>query len=437
MTARAATGREDNRMRAKSWIKLAVIVVLIALVALLAFNGLKFSTFTSNTKIGKYQIKPVGEAISLGLDLQGGISVVYVAKDTTVDNFDDLMDSTVTVLRNRLTSAGYTEATVARQGNDSIRVEIPDVDDPQQVVDIIGKPAHLEFRDPNGDVILEGSNIEECYVTQDTSTQMYEVAFKLDATGTKAFADATTTYIGQAISIYLDDEEISSPTVNDAITGGSGVISYSNVSQEESWTKSKELTMLIQSGSLPLDIEESETRAISATLGFQAIDGALIAGILGLLAIIIFMIVLYRLPGVAASLALVIYVLIVFYVLAIIEAQLTLQGVAGILLSIGMAVDANVIIFERFREELKGGRTLMNALRFGYKNAFSSIMDSNVTTVIAAVVLLVFGTGSIKGFATTLLIGVLTSFLTAIFITRGLMKLILKLGYKANWLYTR
>ena len=161
------------------------------------------------------------------------------------------------------------------------------------------------------------------------------------------------------------------------------------------------------------------------------------AGILGLIAIIIFMIGFYRLPGVAASLALMIYVLIVFYVLAIIEAQLTLQGVAGILLSIGMAVDANVIIFERFREELKGGRTLMNALRFGYKNALSSILDSNVTTVIAAIVLLIFGTGSIKGFATTLLIGVLTSFVTAIFITRGLMKLLLKLGYKANWLYTR
>jgi preprotein translocase subunit SecD len=243
----AATGREDIRMRAKGWIKLAVIVVLIGLVSVLALNGLKLGDFTSNTKIGKYQIKPVGQAISLGLDLKGGISVVYTAKDTSVDNFGDLMDSTVAVLRNRLTSAGYTEATVARQGSDSIRVEIPDVQDPQEVVDIIGKPAHLEFRDPDGNVILEGSNIEECFVTQNQETQMYEVAFKLDAAGTKAFADATTTYRGQSISIYLDEEEISSPTVNDAITGGSGVISYSNVSQEESYTKSKDLTMLIQS----------------------------------------------------------------------------------------------------------------------------------------------------------------------------------------------
>jgi protein-export membrane protein SecD len=148
------------------------------------------------------------------------------------------------------------------------------------------------------------------------------------------------------------------------------------------------------------------------------------------------MIVLYRLPGVAASLALLIYVLIVFYVLAIIEAQLTLQGIAGILLSIGMAVDANVIIFERFREELRSGRTLLNAMKFGFKNALSSIVDSNVTTIIADV-LLFFGTGTIKGFATTLIIGVLTSFLTAIFITRFILKIILKLGFKANWLYTR
>ncbi|MGI6238024.1 MAG: protein translocase subunit SecD [Christensenellales bacterium] len=424
-------------MKVKSWVKLAVIVVLIALVASLALNGLRFGDYIKNSKISKYAIKPVGEAISLGLDLKGGISTVYTARDMNVEGFDDLMESTISVLRTRLTSAGYTEATVARQGDDAIRVEIPDVDDPQEVVDIIGKPAHLEFRDPSGNVILEGANIAECFVTQDQYTLMYQVAFELDAAGTQAFAEATGRLRGQAISIYLDGEEISSPTVNDAITGGTGVITYSDVTQEESWEKSRELALLIQSGALPLDIEESETRAISATLGFAAVDGAIIAGICGLIAIILFMIALYRLPGVAASIALLIYVLIVFYVLAIIEAQLTLQGIAGILLSIGMAVDANVIILERFREERKAGRTLTNALKFGYRNAFSSIIDSNVTTIIAAVVLLVFGTGSIKGFATTLLIGVLTSFFTAIFITRGIFKLIIKLGYKAEWLYSR
>ena len=210
-----------------------------------------------------------------------------------------------------------------------------------------------------------------------------------------------------------------------------------NLSAEESQKQSQELALLIQSGALPLDIEESETRAISATLGFEAIDGAVIAGIVGLCLVVLFMIIMYRLPGVAASMALSIYVLIVFYALAIFNAQLTLQGIAGILLGIGMAVDANVIIFERFREEYKLGRTLNNAVKFGFKNAFSSIIDSNVTTVIAAVVLLIFGTGSIKGFASTLIISVVVSFFTATFITRWLLKSFVNLGFTKKWLYTR
>lgn len=417
-------------MKVKSMIKIAVVAVLIVLVACVAVNG---------TRIGntKYLIKPVGEAISLGLDLQGGISTVYVATDTSVDNFDELMESTISALRTRLTNAGYTEATVARQGNDSIRVEIPDVDDPQEVVEIIGKPAHLEFRDPYGSVILEGANIEECYLTRDDTTTQYMVAFKLDAEGTSAFAEATAANIGSAISIYLDDELISSPTVNETITGGQGVISFSNMTVDESGEAASELVLLIQSGALPLDIEEAETRAISATLGVEAIDGAVIAGIVGLALVVLFMIVMYRLPGVAASMALCIYILIVFYVLAFTNAQLTLQGIAGILLGIGMAVDANVIIFERFREELKLGRTMNNALKFGFKNALSSILDSNVTTVIASVVLMIFGTGSIKGFATTLLISVIVSFFTAIFVTRWLLKCFVALGFKKTWLYTR
>lgn len=417
-------------MKVKSMIKIAVVAVLIVLVASVAING---------TRIGntKYLIKPVGEAISLGLDLQGGISTVYVAKDTSVDNFDELMESTISALRTRLTNAGYTEATVARQGDDAIRVEIPDVDDPQDVVEIIGKPAHLEFRDPSGNVILEGANIEECYLTRDDTTTQYMVAFKLDDEGSEAFAEATAANIGSSISIYLDDELVSSPTVNETITGGQGVISFSDMTVDESGEAASELVLLIQSGALPLDIEESETRAISATLGVEAIDGAVIAGIVGLILVVLFMIVMYRLPGVAASMALSIYILIVFYVLALTEAQLTLQGIAGILLGIGMAVDANVIIFERFREELKLGRTMNNALKFGFKNALSSILDSNVTTVIASVVLMIFGTGSIKGFATTLLISVIVSFFTAIFVTRWLLKSFVALDLKKTWLYTR
>ena len=423
-------------MKGKSIAKLAVTLVVIVLVALLAVFGLKIPQIS---KI--YGIKPVAEAISLGLDLRGGIATEYIATDTTVEDFESLMESTVSALRKRLTNAGFTEANVARQGTDRIRVEIPGVDDHEEVVRIIGTPAHLEFRDPSGNVVLEGKNIIRADVAQTGSDAYYCVDFELDAEGKKAFAEATSELIGQTISIYLDDERISAPRVQSAITDGRGQITMGDASSgmtvEQSLEESRNLAMLIKSGALPLDIAEVETRAISATLGLEAIDGAITAGLIGLLLVILFMLVMYRLPGVAASMALCIYVLIVFYALAITGAQLTLQGVAGILLGIGMAVDANVIIFERFREELKQGRTPVNAVKFGFKNAGRAVIDSNVTTLIAAIVLLFFGTGTIKGFAITLTISVIASLFTAVFVTRSLLLAICNLGIKSKGAYTR
>ena len=417
-------------MKVKSMIKLGIVLLLIVAVGFLAVNGLQ---------IGKYILKPVSGAISLGLDLRGGVSTEYRVTDTTVDNYDSLLDGTVAALRTRLTNAGFTEANVAVQGTDRILVEIPDVDDPEEVANIIGTPAHLEFRDPEGNVVIEGKDITSCGVVYANEQQtLYDVSFVLSAEGKEAFAQATTENVGKTISIYLDDELISAPTVNTPITGGSGVISGSgNENSEESYKWAANLAMLIQSGALPLDIEEVETRAISATLGIEAVDGALLAGVIGLALILIFMLVMYRLPGVAADMALLIYVLIVFYVMAIIGVQLTLQGIAGILLGIGMAVDANVVIFERFREELKSGRTPESAVRFGFKNAGRAVADSNITTLIAAVVLMIFGTGTIKGFATTLLISVLASLFTAVVVTRWLLKLICKLDIRKISAYTR
>ncbi len=417
-------------MKVKSLIKLGIVAVLIVVVAFLALNGLQ---------VGKYILKPVGSAISLGLDLRGGVSTEYRVTDTTVDNYESLLDGTVSALRTRLTNAGFTEATVAIQGNDRILVEIPDVDDPEQVAEIIGTPAHLEFRDPNGNVVFEGKDIKSAGAqwSDETSTKA-GVGFVLNKEASEAFAKATQEFLGQSISIYLDDELISAPTVNQVITGGQGIITSSaSESTEESVEWANNLAMLIQSGALPLDIEEVETRAISATLGIEAIDGALLAGIVGLAIILIFMLVMYRLPGVAADMALLIYMLIVFYVMAIIGVQLTLQGVAGILLGIGMAVDANVVIFERFREELKDGRTPLNAVKFGFRNAGRAVLDSNVTTLIAAVVLMIFGTGTIKGFATTLLISVLASLFTAVVVTRWLLNLICRLDIRKRSAYTR
>jgi preprotein translocase subunit SecD len=263
------------------------------------------------------------------------------------------------------------------------------------------------------------------------------VTFELDDEGTKAFADATAQYINREISIYLDDELISAPTVQSVIPDGKGQISLGDLSVDESYEAAANLAMLIQSGALPLDISELETRAISATLGIEAIDGAIIAGVVGLALVILFMLIMYRLPGVAASMALAIYVLIVFYAIAITGAQLTLQGVAGILLGIGMAVDANVVIFERFREELSQGRTPVNAVKFGFRNAGRAVMDSNVTTLIAALVLMFFGTGTIKGFAITLTISVVASLFTAVVVTRSLLNAIVNLGVTNPKLYSR
>ena len=415
----------------KSLIKLGIVAVLIVVAAYLALNGLHLS--------GPKYLKPVGEAISLGLDLKGGVSTEYIATDTSMENYSQLLDGTVAALRTRLTNAGFTEATVATQGTDRILVEIPDVEDPEEVARIIGTPAHLEFRDPNGNVVIEGKDIRQAQVEwTDDSQTLCGVGFQLTSDGARAFSEATGKFIGQAISIYLDDALISAPTVQSQITGGRGIITGSKTeSTEESYNWAYALAIQIQSGALPMDIQEVETRAISATLGVEAIRGAITAGIIGLILILLFMLVMYRLPGVAADMALLIYVLIVFYAIAISGVQLTLQGIAGILLGIGMAVDANVVIFERFREELKEGRTPLNAVKYGFRNAGRAVADSNITTLIAAIVLMIFGTGTIKGFAITLTISVVVSLFTAVVVTRSLLNLICKLGVNNRSAYTR
>ena len=410
----------------KSIIALCITVVLVVLVGLLAING---------TQVGKYIVKPVGSAISLGLDLRGGIYAVYLG-DTTAENFDSQMDATITIMRNRLTSAGYTEATITRQGTDRIRIEIPDVKDPNEILNIVGTPAHLTFVDEEGNVIIEGKDIAKAAAMAYQDEQggsSYAVDFELNPEGTQKFADATAANIGKVISIELDGEVISAPTVQNAIPDGQGRIT-GDFTQESVLN----LANLIMSGALPLDIELIESSAVSATLGVEALDSSILAGIIGVAIVMLFMLAMYRLPGLVADIALCIYMLIVFYALALIPGvQLTLPGIAGIVLGIGMAVDGNVIIFERFREELKGGRSVKIAVQRGYKNALSSIVDSNVTTIIAAVVLMFFGTGAIKGFAITLLIGVVTAMFSSLLVTRFLLNQVTNLGIKNTKLYSR
>lgn len=408
---------EFENMKVKSLVTLGVTLLLIVLIGLLAVNGMH---------VGKYIFKSVGDSVSLGLDLRGGIYAVYLG-DTSAEDFDAQMDATVTIMRTRLTNEGYTEATITRQGDDRIRIEIPDVSDPNEILNIVGTPAHLTFVDPDGNVVVEGSQIVEAYPAYDENNKPV-VMFKMNDEATESFAKATTENIGKTISIQLDGENISTPTVQSAITEGSGMISGSSTIEE-----AQTLANLIMSGALPLDITLDSSNAVSATLGIDALSTSLKAGIIGLILVALFMIVMYRLPGVISVMALCIYTLVVMYAVCLVPGvQLTLPGIAGILLGIGMAVDGNVIIFERFREELKGGRSLEAAVNRGYKNALSSIIDSNVTTIIAGCVLLYFGTGSIKGFAMTLLIGVIASMISSVFVTRFLLKHLVRLGIGKN-----
>ena len=252
----------------------------------------------------------------------------------------------------------------------------------------------------------------------------HQVAFTLTDEGAKIFAEVTAASIGQRIAIYLDDVELIAPTVQSAITGGSGVIN-----NMESAEYAKTIAAKIQSGALPLELTQQKVDTVSATLGDDALSTSVLAAIIGILLVMVVMIIRYRLNGVVASWALCIYIITLFFLLAVIPGiQLTLPGLAGIVLGIGMAVDANVIIFERFNEEIRRGRPAKAAVRMGFKNAMSAILDANVTTLIAAVVLMFFGTGSIQGFAKTLLLGVLVSMFTAVVVTRFLMKNIVNLG---------
>lgn len=409
-------------MRRKSTIALLVIVVLLVGAGYLALNG---------AQVGRYDIFPVAEGISLGLDLRGGVSAVYQAQDTTAEDFSERMDGTVAVLTSRLTSQGYTEAAVVRQGNDRIRIEIPDVKNPNDIVKIVGTPAKLEFTNPNGDTILSGEHIKTAKAGFNGTTPV--VFFELNEEGSAIFAEETLKAVGQTITIKLDGKTITQPTVKEAITGGTGTIDGM-----ESIEDAKNLALLIQSGALPLEIKEIELRAISPTLGVEALDRAVLAGIIGTAFVLLFLIAIYRLPGVVAAVALLIYLILLFFLLATVPGvQLSLPGIAGIILSIGMAVDANIIIFERMREELRAGKTLRTAMESGFKNAMSAIVDSNVTTILAALVLMYFGTGSVKGFAITLMIGVATSMVTAIFITRYLLRQMVNLGLKNRKLYAR
>lgn len=415
----------------KSIAKLIIALLVIVTAVSVVLGGLNINLFGYNISYPNALDKEWG--IRQGLDLVGGSVITYEAQ--TESATDEQMKSVENVLRNRLDSLGYSEATVSRQGEKKVRIEIPAIQDPQQAVETLGQTAVLTFKDSDGNTVLEAADVDSAVAaygqTTETGVSEHYVKLLLNDSGIEKFYQATSLAASKPegsnyIAIMLDEEVISQPQVRTAINQKDCIISGGFADSSET----SELAALINSGNLPFSIKDVELSSIGPTLGEEALNTSLIAAAIGLLLVLIFMLAVYRLPGLAADIALLAYTAIVVYIMTLFRINLSLSGIAGIILSIGMAVDANVIIFERIKEELKLGKTLKTAVASGFNRAFIAIIDSNVTTIIAAVVLYIFGTGTIKGFAVTLAIGTLVSMFTAIFVTKYLLNLVVGLKIK-------
>lgn len=368
--------------------------------------------------------------IPLGLDLAGGVSITYQAKGETPSAEE--MNDTIYKLQKRV--EGYsTEAQVYPQGDDRINIEIPGVTDANTILEELGKPGSLSFQDMSGNELLSGTDIKtaeaKAYKDNLNNTD-YEVALTLTDEGAEKFAEATAANIGSRIAIVYDGETISAPTVQTAITNGNAAIT-----NMESYEAAEQLASTIRIGSLKVELEEIQSKVVGAQLGADAIRTSLLAGIIGFALVVIFMIIMYRLPGVAAGIALTSYVGITLGLLNAFEITLTLPGIAGIILGIGMAVDANVIIFARIREEIGAGKSVKGAIKTGFQKALSAILDGNITTLIAAIILSLKGSGSVKGFAHTLALSIVVSMFTALVITRLVMNAFYALGLQDAKLY--
>jgi len=376
-------------------------------------------------------INPVTDDIDLGLDLVGGIRVVYEPVDPA-EATDQAMNQAVETIRFRVDKFGVAEPLIRRAtspltGTQRIIVELPGVKNADEARRLIGKTAMLEFVDESGQVIVSGKDLVEAQAMYEVSTNRPIVTLSFNAEGRDKFAAGTSANVGKIIFILFDKEVLQAPTVMEPITNGEAQISgYLDIGEAQ------QMASLLNSGALPLELKMVENRTISATLGSDSVNDSVRAGLIGILAVAAFMLLFYRLPGLVANFALAIYVLIVVVVLAAINATLTLPGIAGIILSVGMAVDANVIIFERVKEELRNGKTIGSAVESGFRRALWTIIDANVTTLIGAAVLIKFATGPVQGFGVTLGIGILASMLTAVLITRLLMRLVVQSG-AGNW----
>ncbi|MDW8799917.1 protein translocase subunit SecD [Clostridium sp. A1-XYC3] len=406
----------------KNRTKSTVLFILCVLViGFLAYSGVYGVT------AGGYRLKPFSEVINRGLDLQGGVSVLEEIQADKVDQ--ETMSKVTELLSMRVNKLGVSETVVTREGQKRIRIEIPGKYDAKEVIDGVAKTGELKFVGPDKQTILTGKDVKKATAYVDSQDGKPTISLELNDAGTRKFADATQKFIGQPITITMDEDELTSPTVQAHITNGKAVITGS-----KSLDEAKRQANIINSGALPVTVKPVEVKTIGASLGANALPLSILAGKVGIAIVMIFMILYYRIPGVIASIALVLYIYIVLLAFASVNVTLTLSGIAGFLLTVGMAVDASILIFERMKEELKSGKSIKAAIDSGFHRAMSSVLDANITTIIAGVVLYGLGSGSVKGFALTLIIGVALSMFTAITVTRWLIKLAAGMGwFKHKW----
>ena len=409
-------------MRRGNIIKLVALVLLVAAAVALSIKPL---------------VDPV-KGIPLGLDLRGGVHLVLQAeqdKNGTPITSDDI-DKAKAIISNRVNDLGVSEPIVqADYDKKRIVIDLAGVTDPDKAVDILKTTAKLTFRDPQGNVMLQGDELKDARAGQDTTKAGgFVVNLTFSSDGAKKFADLTTKYLGQQISIYLDDKLLKNPKVEIPILNGQADID--NYATLEAAAKD---AVLMRSGSLPVSMSIAEKRQVGASLGIDSLHKSIQAGLYGLIFIFLFMLIFYHLPGVVADFSLIVYALIVLWVFWMFRVVLTLPGIAGFILTIGMAVDFNIIIYERVKEEIRAGKSLRSGVESGFSRAFVTVIDAHVTTFIAALTLYAFGTGSIKGFALTLGIGIIASLFTAITFTRLVLRLIVGISskMKTTWFGVR
>lgn len=420
-------------MKKKSIVTLCFAVIIAVLLNVVAFYGFNIAGFTYGGVFDE------DKGIKKGIDLAGGSVITFQAD--AENPTDDQMNVVESIFQTRMTNAGYTEARISKGDNGKITVEIPSVTDTDEAAALLGDVAKLTFRDADGNVILDGAtdikNASYQYgrTSEASASQSYvQVEFTADAK-TK-FAEATKKAAAASgegknyIAIYMDETVVSSPRVSEEINSDSCVITGEFTPEE-----AQDLANKIKSGALPFKLNVITQETVGAELGANALPTSLLAAAIGIILIMLFMIIMYRIPGLVASLSLLIYVGLISLTMGIFRVNLSLSGIAGIVLSIGMAVDADCIIFERMKEELNLGKTIKASVEAGFDKAFSAILDSNVTTIITCVVLYISGIGAVTGFATTLGIGVILSMFTAIVITKFLLRQVVNIGIKNRGLF--